>query len=128
MILLASCQKNSCDCEQNLNRLLRQDAATYSKDDINDFLCCVNDELTDNIELSQIRNEITFELLAKNTELFIYSLSENPDIYDQKTLLYIIEEPLNDKYSSEYLINKILSTTVETPIKEKLITILKASQ
>lgn len=121
-------QSPTSNCEAHLYRLMVKSLDDYSEPEVQDFIFCFNADDSSNIELSQIRNEILFELLANRTEMVMDLLQENSGRFDEAVLLSALSSPLNDKYSSDFLIRQIKAVSKNSELAGRMVEILKSEE
>ncbi len=90
-----ACVSDSCDLQKLVN--IQKNIDYITKEEITDFLYSLDGRCSNNVEYSEVSNEVLYSLLChKKAELVITVLAENEKL-PLKNIREVIEDPINDQ-------------------------------
>ena len=115
---VAKCDMTNClETSKKVGHLRQQEMI--------DFLLTFGEECRDNVEYSEWSNEILLELLEKQTELTVKTITLQSKRLDIMAILKNLEEPLHDRFDLPAIIAKVQKIKVNSDIKDEMISRLK---
>lgn len=112
-------------CDINLINEIFNNTENIEQKKIETFLLSFNLNCKNNVEYSQYRNEVLFNLLNKRTTQVINLISENKKL-NKLEILKNIENPISDLIPLDSIIRKIEKQKSSSIKKELLSAIIKA--
>ncbi len=91
-------------CDINKVAHLKRSMENLNSNDILSFLLTISEECKNNIEYSQLSNEVLFEIFNEKPELILQLIESNKEI-DTSQIFFMLRNPINDQIN---LLNIIL--------------------
>ncbi|MEL7147701.1 MAG: hypothetical protein AAFO69_15105 [Bacteroidota bacterium] len=94
-------------------------------EDIALFLRTFSASCRNNVEFSEMSNEVLFEIIDKHTYKLVELLNQK-DMRNLQTILSEIRDPINDRYTPKELIEKVEALKPATPMADSVSQALRA--
>ncbi|HEX5170631.1 MAG TPA: hypothetical protein VFW11_15750 [Cyclobacteriaceae bacterium] len=118
-------QTKKCD-ETNFHSISEK-VGKLTQNEIADFLLTFGEECRNNVEYSELSNELLFKLLDKQTELTLKTIEKEESKIELKTILEDLEEPISYTPDFKKLLTKINAVSVNDKLKGQVIERLKTA-
>lgn len=117
--------ENVCDkCKIEFVKEVKINIDNLTEEQAYNFLCCIDESCTNNVEFTEFSNEMLYLLLYKKPELALRILSMNSNI----SLEYIkkqLENPVNDKIDVNNVYKNIENVGNYESVKKELLSSIK---
>jgi hypothetical protein len=109
----------------DLASLAGKEIGQLTQSDILDFLLTFDKECRNNVEYSEVSNELLFTILDKQTELILLTLKKYEKSISSDLIIEELTTPINDSFDLKQLIKKVAKTSADNDLKRKVIDNLK---
>lgn len=89
------------------------------------FLLTFDDDCRNNVEYSEWSNELLFELLDKQTELIVKTITHQTKRIELDEILKNLEDPINDSFNVKSIIAKVEKVNFNPEVKNEIINRLR---
>lgn len=107
-------------CDINYLNDLQANIDNLSEEKVIVFLKTFDDSCFNNVEYLQYFNELLFEILNKDTELVISTISNNRKELDFKSICSVLESPISDNIDLSNLIKQVNDANGNVDIKKEI--------
>ena len=114
---------DTCDIQNLVN--IQNNIDCVTKEEITDFLDCLDGKCKNNVEYSELSNEILYSLLChKKAELVVTILAENERI-PLENIRKIIENPVNDEIDLNKAFENVSKINIHEEVRDLILESIK---
>lgn len=122
VLMLVSISLHAQDVMKCDTRLVRMDkAGTLTATEISLFLMTLGEECRDNVEFSEMSNELLFVLLDKQTALTLQTFQKIESGTEKPYILDMLTSPVNDAIDVKSIITKVEKTNAGGQLKPEIL-------
>ena len=114
---------SKCDMAYLLDVSKNVGRATH--EEIVNFLLTFGEECRNNVEYSEWSNELLFELLEKQTELLVKTITHQTKRIELAAILKNLEQPIQDRFNVKAIIGNVEKVKFDADVKKEIINRLK---
>lgn len=118
--LKSSKNVNCKKCDSSIIQITSQHVTNLSYDQITNFFCTMDESCINNVEFSEVSNELLFKIFLNEPKLSLKSLNDNTDV-SLDFILKRLSEPINDSIDLRKIHSNVSRIKGYNQLKEKIL-------